>query len=164
MPDPHPSLDVLDGSARLVMSGSRTQLHDLFSRCRGGFAAVAGFSFVINLLVLSTSVYMLQVYDRVLTGRSVETLVYLTLITAAALAAMGPLPVASLPQRRSSSWVHSGSRGSSGSGSGRRHCYSTRSFDELGIARAGGELRQSDRCSQLWRIPGTAGEHPAPVL
>ncbi|TPI17902.1 type I secretion system permease/ATPase [Mesorhizobium sp. B4-1-1] len=61
------------------------------SRCRGGFAAVAGFSFFINLLVLSTSIYMLQVYDRVLTGRSVETLVYLTLITTAALAAMGAL-------------------------------------------------------------------------
>ncbi|RWL50335.1 MAG: type I secretion system permease/ATPase [Mesorhizobium sp.] len=60
-------------------------------RCRGGFAAVAGFSFVINLLVLSTSVYMLQVYDRVLPGRSVETLVYLTLIATAALVAMGAL-------------------------------------------------------------------------
>ncbi|WP_245513462.1 MULTISPECIES: type I secretion system permease/ATPase [unclassified Mesorhizobium] len=66
-------------------------LHIALSRCRGGFAAVAGFSFVINLLVLSTSVYMLQVYDRVLPGRSVETLVYLTLIAAAALAAMGAL-------------------------------------------------------------------------
>ena len=34
----------------------------------------------INLLVLTVSVYMLQVYDRVLPGRSVETLIYLTLI------------------------------------------------------------------------------------
>ncbi len=61
------------------------------ARCRGGFVAVAGFSFIINLLVLSTSVYMLQVYDRVLPGRSVETLIYLTLIATVALAAMGAL-------------------------------------------------------------------------
>jgi ATP-binding cassette subfamily C protein/ATP-binding cassette subfamily C protein EexD len=67
------------------------KLDATLARCRGGFAAVAGFSLIINLLVLSTSVYMLQVYDRVLTGRSLETLFYLTLITAAALAAMGAL-------------------------------------------------------------------------
>ncbi|MEP9397616.1 type I secretion system permease/ATPase [Mesorhizobium sp. KR2-14] len=69
----------------------QSPLKHALSSCRGGFAAVAAFSFFINLLVLSTSVYMLQVYDRVLTGRSVETLVYLTLIATAALAAMGGL-------------------------------------------------------------------------
>ena len=45
----------------------------------------------INLLVLTVSIYMLQVYDRVLPGRSVETLIYLTIIAAGALAAMGAL-------------------------------------------------------------------------
>ncbi|TPL10211.1 type I secretion system permease/ATPase [Mesorhizobium sp. B2-4-14] len=66
-------------------------LTQMLARCRSGFVAVAGFSLIINLLVLSTSVYMLQVYDRVLPGRSVETLVYLTLIATGALAAMGAL-------------------------------------------------------------------------
>ena len=47
----------------------------------------------INLLVLTVSIYMLQVYDRVLPGRSVETLIYLTIIAAGALAAMGALEV-----------------------------------------------------------------------
>jgi PrtD family type I secretion system ABC transporter len=49
------------------------------------------FSGAVNLLTLSTSVYMLQVFDRVLAGRSWSTLVYLTLITLAALAALGAL-------------------------------------------------------------------------
>lgn len=73
------------------MSLNNNPLTLTLARCRGGFVAVAAFSFIINLLVLSTSVYMLQVYDRVLTGRSVETLVYLTLIATAALASMGAL-------------------------------------------------------------------------
>jgi PrtD family type I secretion system ABC transporter len=41
------------------------------------------FSFVINLLALTGSLYMLQVYDRVLLSRSVETLVWLSVITVA---------------------------------------------------------------------------------
>jgi ATP-binding cassette subfamily C protein/ATP-binding cassette subfamily C protein EexD len=45
----------------------------------------------INLLALTVSLYMLQVYDRVLTGRSVETLIYLTIIAGTALTAMGTL-------------------------------------------------------------------------
>ena len=45
----------------------------------------------MNLLVLTVSIYMLQVYDRVLPGRSVETLIYLTIIAAGALASMGAL-------------------------------------------------------------------------
>lgn len=43
-------------------------------------AGVAVFSGVINLLMLSGSLYMLQVYDRVIPSRSVATLVGLSLI------------------------------------------------------------------------------------
>src|SRR5690242_9917830 len=42
--------------------------------------AVAVFSGVINLLMLSGSIYMLQVYDRVIPSRNVATLVGLSLI------------------------------------------------------------------------------------
>ena len=63
----------------------------VLSRCRAGLIAVASFSMAINVLVLTVSVYMLQVYDRVLPGRSVETLVYLTVIAAVALATMAVL-------------------------------------------------------------------------
>jgi ATP-binding cassette, subfamily C, type I secretion system permease/ATPase len=68
-----------------------TKLSDLLLRCREGLIAVGAFSMVMNLLVLTVSIYMLQVYDRVLPGRSVETLIYLTIIAAGALATMGAL-------------------------------------------------------------------------
>jgi PrtD family type I secretion system ABC transporter len=49
---------------------------------------VAFFSFFINLLALTGSLYMLQVYDRVLASRSGPTLLYLTLFATACLATM----------------------------------------------------------------------------
>lgn len=51
--------------------------------CRWAFLAVALFSAFVNLLMLTGSLYMLQVYDRVLPSRSVPTLVALSLIVAA---------------------------------------------------------------------------------
>src|SRR5204862_8051025 len=55
---------------------------------------VAGsFSFAINLLLLASPLYMLQVFDRVLTSRSNETLVMLTVGTAVALIASSALDV-----------------------------------------------------------------------
>lgn len=73
------------------MSSTRTHLTTAVSRCRSGFVAVLGISLVVNLLVLTTSIYMLQVYDRVLTARSLSTLAYLTVIAVAALLAMALL-------------------------------------------------------------------------
>lgn len=55
------------------------------------FMLAALFSFVINMLLLTPSLYMLQVYDRVLASRSQETLWMLTLILGATLLAMGVL-------------------------------------------------------------------------
>ena len=75
------------------MSDTDNQLSGVLSRCREGLIAVGALSMAVNLLVLTVSVYMLQVYDRVLPGRSVETLIYLTLIAAGALAAMAALEV-----------------------------------------------------------------------
>ncbi|NDY91500.1 type I secretion system permease/ATPase [Ideonella livida] len=51
----------------------------------------AGYSLVLNIALLAPSLYMLQVYDRVLVTRSVETLVMLTVITALTLLAYGLL-------------------------------------------------------------------------
>ena len=47
---------------------------------RPDFVRAAGFSLLSNLLMLVPTLYMLQVYDRVLTGRSTTTLLMLTLI------------------------------------------------------------------------------------
>lgn len=49
------------------------------------------FSLAINLALLAPSIYMLQVYDRVLVTRSIETLVMLTILTGVTLAAFGAL-------------------------------------------------------------------------
>jgi PrtD family type I secretion system ABC transporter len=49
------------------------------------------FSFFINMLMLTAPLYMLQIYDRVLSSRSVETLVALTVLAASMLLVMGLL-------------------------------------------------------------------------
>ncbi len=56
------------------------------------FFIFAGFfSFVINMLLLAPSIYMLQTYDRVLGSRSLETLYMLTIILAFLLISMSAL-------------------------------------------------------------------------
>ncbi|MEK8032074.1 type I secretion system permease/ATPase [Ideonella sp. DXS29W] len=50
-----------------------------------------GFSLVINLALLTPSLFMLQVYDRVLVTRSVETLVMLLLLAGFSLAVFGAM-------------------------------------------------------------------------
>ena len=45
-----------------------------------GFLLVGGFSLFINLSMLITPVYMLQVYDRVLTSHSIDTLIMLSVL------------------------------------------------------------------------------------
>lgn len=66
-----------------------TLLNATLAQCRRGFLAVFGFSMVVNLLMLTTALYMLQVYDRVLASQSVATLVYLTLLAIGALVVLG---------------------------------------------------------------------------
>ena len=57
-----------------------------------GFA-VSAMSGVVNILALSGSFYMLQVYDRVLTSHSVPTLVALTVLVVGLYAAQGVIDV-----------------------------------------------------------------------
>ena len=54
--------------------GPKSELGAALFSCRPAFIGVGGFSAVINLLMLTGSLYMLQVYDRVLASRSVSTL------------------------------------------------------------------------------------------
>jgi PrtD family type I secretion system ABC transporter len=52
------------------------------------FAGAGGFSSAINLLYLSSPLYLMQVYNRVLVNENLSTLVLLTIILAAALLTM----------------------------------------------------------------------------
>jgi ATP-binding cassette subfamily C protein len=52
----------------------------LFKACRGAVLGVALLSGLINVLYLSGSIFMMEVYDRVLPSRSLPTLVGLSLI------------------------------------------------------------------------------------
>ncbi|MEM6460730.1 MAG: type I secretion system permease/ATPase [Pseudomonadota bacterium] len=58
---------------------------------RSGFYTVGYFSFFINLLLLVTPIYMLQIYDRVLTSGSHATLLYLSVLAVALIAINGVL-------------------------------------------------------------------------
>lgn len=56
--------------------------------CRRHISFVILFSAALNLLYLAPSLYMLQVYDRVLTSGGVMTLIYLSVVLLAALGAL----------------------------------------------------------------------------
>lgn len=58
---------------------------------RHGYAFVFVASVAMNVLMLVSPIYMMQMYDRVLLTGSIDTLVYLTLICGIAMAVMGAL-------------------------------------------------------------------------
>ena len=79
-------------------SGERKQvaadpslLHTVTRACRSAFVTVGAFSFCINLLVLTVPIYMVQLFDRVMTSRSEDTLLVLTLAAVAAFTVMAAL-------------------------------------------------------------------------
>ena len=68
-----------------------TAMQVALNSLRGGFIGVGVFSFFLNLLMLATPLYMLSVYQRVLTSGHQGTLLYLTLATVFALLILGGL-------------------------------------------------------------------------
>ncbi|MCR9257292.1 MAG: type I secretion system permease/ATPase [Alphaproteobacteria bacterium] len=58
---------------------------------RGSLAYVFVFSFFISLAMLAVPVYMLQIFDRVLSTRSVDTLIVITIVTVGILVVLGIL-------------------------------------------------------------------------
>ena len=78
-------------SLGLDRPATKTPLGRAHQAVVGSLWQVAFFSFFINLLALTSSLYMLQVYDRVLASGSGPTLLYLTLFAAACLATMALL-------------------------------------------------------------------------
>ncbi|GIL41412.1 peptidase [Rhodospirillales bacterium TMPK1] len=74
-----------------ALRAQRTVLEDAITKCRDVIAPVFIFSFFINLLLFTSPLYMLQVYDRVLGTQSVETLVFITLLVAVLMLTMTAL-------------------------------------------------------------------------
>ena len=58
----------------------KSDLEKALLLCKGAFLSAAGFSLLINFLMITPSIYMLQVYDRVVSTGNKSTLLMLTLI------------------------------------------------------------------------------------
>src|SRR5882724_5227753 len=69
----------------------RSELGDALHACRGAFIGVGLMSCVVNLLYLTGSIFMLEVYDRVLPSRRVPTLVGLVFLSCGLYVAQGGL-------------------------------------------------------------------------
>lgn len=58
----------------------RSDLVNALTLCKSAFLSAAGFSLLINFLMITPSIYMMQVYDRVVSTGNLSTLTMLTLI------------------------------------------------------------------------------------
>src|SRR5258707_7304101 len=74
-----------------VSIARRSELGDELRACRSAFVGVGVMSCMINLLYLTGSIFMLEVYDRVLPSRSVATLVGLLILAGGLYVAQGIL-------------------------------------------------------------------------
>src|SRR5437870_12232216 len=69
----------------------RSELGEALRACRDAFIGVGVMSCMINLLYLTGSIFMLEVYDRVLPSRSIPTLVGLIVLASFLYMAQGVL-------------------------------------------------------------------------
>lgn len=85
----------------------KTGLDQALVQIRSALLTVAIFSFAINLLMLTSPLYMLQVYDRVLVTGRIETLVLLTVLAGGALLVLGVLDgLRSMVMVRTACWLN----------------------------------------------------------
>jgi PrtD family type I secretion system ABC transporter len=61
---------------------TKSELRAAFGSCKSALVGIGAFSGLINLLMLTSSLFMLEVYDRVLPSRSAPTLVGLSILAA----------------------------------------------------------------------------------
>lgn len=69
----------------------KSDLKEALKLCKGAFLSALGFSMIINCLMIVPSIYMLQVYDRVVPTGNQSTLVMLTLIMIVLFITLGAL-------------------------------------------------------------------------
>jgi ATP-binding cassette subfamily C protein len=75
-------------SASDVQGGDQLLVRRALRNCKRGLIVVGLFSIVVNVLMLTTSIYLMQISDRVLVSRSFDTLIMLTAIAIFALVAL----------------------------------------------------------------------------
>lgn len=73
------------------VNSKKTELEQAIYYCRSAFYTAAFFSLFINLLMITPAIYMLQVYDRVLSSGSESTLLVITLLLVFLFVSMGLL-------------------------------------------------------------------------
>lgn len=76
---------------RALYSRQRSDVFEFLASCRQAFWGLAVFSGLSNILMLTGSFFMLQVYDRVLPSRSVPTLIGLLILATVLYAFQGGL-------------------------------------------------------------------------
>ena len=85
---------------------TETILSRAIGRCKSQFWVVGLFSGLVNLLQLTVSIYLMQIFDRVLTTQSVNTLLYLSLIAGAAILLLAILEMSrNQVMQRVATWV-----------------------------------------------------------
>ena len=75
----------------MAAAPGRSELGEALRACRNAFIGVGIMSCMINILYLTGSIFMLEVYDRVLPSRSVPTLVGLVILAGGLYVAQGIL-------------------------------------------------------------------------
>ncbi|SHH49120.1 type I secretion system permease/ATPase [Cognatishimia maritima] len=84
----------------------RNLLEKILKAGRQQFPSLFVLSFLTNLLLLVSSIYMLQVFDRVLASGSIDTLIWLTIIAVLAILSYGFLEFARRKiLSRNSTWI-----------------------------------------------------------
>jgi ATP-binding cassette, subfamily C, type I secretion system permease/ATPase len=96
-----PRLSTLDQRER-----TETVVSRMIGRCRPQLLLVGLFSGMVNLLQLTVSLYMMQIFDRVLATQNVNTLLYLSLIAGTAILLLAILEFSrNQIMQRLASWV-----------------------------------------------------------
>ncbi len=81
----------MPSGAASQLAGEKNELRAALQASRWAFIAIGIFSFVINILMLTGPLFMLQIYDRVLTSRSMPTLIAMFVLVAGLFTILGIL-------------------------------------------------------------------------
>jgi ATP-binding cassette subfamily C protein len=88
-----PAASLAGATQNLAPPPARTPMQEWRALARRTFITVAAFSVFVNLLMLTVPIYLFQLSDRVLTSRSIDTLLMLSMLAVAFLAVLSLLDI-----------------------------------------------------------------------